>query len=150
MEARYFEDFIPGECFESVGKTISEAEIIEFANRFDPQPFHIDVEAARKTPYEGLIASGFHTMALAFRSIWDTGALAHCSYGSPGIDEVRWLRPVRPGDCLRTVAEVTELRPSRKKPDRGICRLRYTMTNQRDESVMKMATVVILARRPRK
>ena len=148
MTARYFEDFRLGERFESQGKLISEAEIIEFARRFDPQPFHIDTESARKSPYKGLIASGFHTMALAFRTIWDTGVLSHCSQGSPGIDEVRWMRPVRPGDCLRTVAEVTSLRPSEKKPDRGIGQFRFAVTNQRDETVMTMTAIVILARRP--
>ena len=148
MNERYFEDFKPGDRFESVGKTLSEAEIIDFAFRFDPQPIHLDVEAAKGSPYGGLIASGFHTMVVGFRMLWQTGVFSACSLGSPGLDEVRWLLPVRPGDTLRTAAEVVETRPSSSKPDRGTCRVKYTILNQRDEPVMTMTAVQIFARRP--
>ncbi len=148
MNERYFEDFKPGDRFESVGKTLSEAEIIDFAFRFDPQPFHIDVEAAKDSIYGGLIASGFHTLAVGFRMLWQTGVFSACNLGSPGMDELRWLKPVRPGDTLRTVAEVVEVRPSSSKPDRGTCRVKYTIFNQDDEAVMSMTVVKILARRP--
>ena len=149
MTDLYLEDFKPGDRFESRGRTVSEAEIIDFALRYDPQPIHIDAEAAKRSPYGGLIASGFHTMGMAFRLAWDTGVLSACSLGSPGIDEVRWLKPVRPGDTLRTVVEIVDARPSASKPDRGVCRIRYDVFNQNDEQVMTMTAVQIVARRPR-
>ena len=148
MTDLYFEDFKPGDRFESRGRTASEAEIIDFALRYDPQPIHIDAEAAKRSPYGGLIASGFHTMAMAFRLAWDTGVLSACSLGSPGIDEVRWLKPVRPGDTLRTVVEIVDARPSASKPDRGVCRFRYDVFNQNDEQVMTMTAIQMVARRP--
>ncbi len=148
MGELYLDDFAPGDRFESPGKTFTEAEIVDFAFRYDPQPIHIDVEAAKGSPYGGLIASGFHTMVVGFRMLWQTGVFNACSLGSPGLDEVRWLLPVRPGDTLRTVAEVVETRPSSSKPDRGICRVKYTILNQRDEAVMTMTAVQIFARRP--
>ncbi len=149
MGERYFEDFAPGDRFVSRGKTLSEAEILDFALRYDPQPIHVDAEAAKRSPFGGLIASGFHTMGIAFRLAWDTGILSDCGLGSPGIDEVRWLKPVRPGDTLHTVVEVVDARPSASKTDRGICRLRYDVFNQNDEQVMTMTAVQIVARRPR-
>ncbi len=148
MSDRYLEDFAPGDRFESHGKTMTEAEIIDFAFRYDPQPFHIDTEAARVSPYGGIIASGFHTMVVGFRMLWQTGVFSACGLGSPGFDEVRWLMPVRPGDTLRTAVEVIEVRPSASKPDRGICRLKYTVLNQNDEAVMTMLAVQFVARRP--
>ena len=147
MGELYLDDFAPGDRFESPGKTFTEAEIVDFAFRYDPQPIHIDVEAAKGSPYGGLIASGFHTMAVGFRMLWQTGVFNACSLGSPGLDEVRWLLPVRPGDTLRTAVEVVETRPSSSKPDRGICRVKYTILNQRDEAVMTMTAVQIFARR---
>jgi acyl dehydratase len=144
----YFEDFVPGEKVQTAGVTLSEGEIIDFALRFDPQPFHLDVEAAKETIFGGLIASGFHTMALTFRLYVQTNALAAASLGSPGIDEVRWLRPVRPGDTLRAVIEVLDARPSASKPDRGIVSVRYTTFNQRDEPVMTMLSKQLIRRRP--
>lgn len=148
MGELYLDDFAPGDRFESPGKTLTEAEIVDFAFRYDPQPIHLDVEAAKGSPYGGLIASGFHTMVVGFRMLWQTGVFSACSLGSPGLDEVRWLLPVRPGDTLRTVAEVVETRPSSSKPDRGICRVKYTILNQRDEAVLTMTAVQIFARRP--
>ncbi|MCH7931975.1 MAG: MaoC family dehydratase [Proteobacteria bacterium] len=148
MTDLYLEDFKPGDRFESRGRTVPEAEIIDFALRYDPQPIHIDAEAAKHSPYGGLIASGFHTMAVAFRLAWDTGIFSACSLGSPGIDELRWLKPVRPGDTLRTVVEIVDARPSASKPDRGVCRIKYDVFNQNDEQVMTMTAVQILARRP--
>lgn len=148
MGELYLDDFAPGDRFESAGKTFTEAEIVDFAFSYDPQPIHIDLEAAKGSPYGGLIASGFHTMAVGFRMLWQTGVFNACSLGSPGLDEVRWLLPVRPGDTLRTAVEVVESRPSSSKPDRGICRVKYTILNQRDEAVMTMTAVHIFARRP--
>jgi len=144
----YFEDYTPGREIRTAGVTVTEAAIIDFALSFDPQPFHLDAEAARAGIFGGLIASGFHTMALTFRMFADTGALAAASLGSPGIDEVRWLRPVRPGDTLTAVVQVLDARPSTSKPDRGIATCRYTTLNQRGEAVMTMVSKQLLRRRP--
>ena len=143
---RYFDDFKVGDRFESEVKVISADEIVEFATRFDPQPFHTDSEAARQTIFGGLIASGFHTIAFGFRLMGDTGIFANCSMGSPGMDEIRWLRPTRPGDALRTVTEIIGLRPSRSKLERGICHAKCTVRNQCDEIVMTMKLIVMLSR----
>lgn len=144
----YFEDFTPGREFRTEGITVTEAQIIDFAMAFDPQPFHLNVEAAKATIYEGLIASGFQTMALTFRLFIQTRALAVCSLGSPGVDEVRFLRPVRPGDTLRATVQVLDQRPSRSKPDRGIVRLHWTTLNQRGEPVLTLTSMQLVRRRP--
>ncbi len=146
---RYFDDFAVGEKFESRGVTISEAAILDFALKYDPQRFHLDVEAAKQTPYGGLIASGFQTLVMAFRMFLQLGDFDHASVGSPGMDELRWTAPVRPGDTLRTLAEILEKTPSRSKPDRGSMVLSFQVLTQRDEVVMTFRTTVILLRRPR-
>jgi len=147
MEERFLDDFRAGEVFRTGGLTITEGEIIDFAMRYDPQSFHMDVTAAMNSPYKGLIASGFHTMSAVFRMFIQKGVIAACSIGSPGIDEVRWLAPVRPGDTLHTEAEVLEVRPSSSKPDRGILRLRYAGINQRGETVVSFILNHLLLRR---
>jgi acyl dehydratase len=144
----YFEDFTPGREFHTEGVTITEGAIIDFAMTFDPQPFHLNVEAAKASIYEGLIASGFQTMALTFRLFIQTRALAACSLGSPGVDEVRFLRPVRPGDTLRATVQVLDQRPSTSKPDRGIVRLHWTTLNQRGEPVLTLTSMQLVRRRP--
>ena len=144
----YLEDFVPGLEFRTAGVTITDGQIIDFALRFDPQPFHLDVEAAGQSIFGGLIASGFHTIALTFRLFADTRVLSAASLGSPGIDEVRWLRPVRPGDTLSAVVEVLDNRPSTTKPDRGIATLKYTTRNQSGEPVLTMLARQLLRRRP--
>lgn len=143
---RYFDDFHPGDHFVSKGITFTEADIIAFALRYDPQPFHIDVEAAKSSPYGGLIASGFHTLAQTFRMMLQEGIIADCSLGSPGMDELRWLAPVRPGDTLHMEGEVVEAKPSSSKPDRGIVRMDYRAVNQRDEVVMTFRVLHLLKR----
>lgn len=144
----YFDDFTPGEEIRTRGVTLTDGDIIDFALKFDPQPFHLDAEAARQSIFGGLIASGFHTMALTFRMFCQTNALAASSLGSPGIDEVRWLQPVRPGDTLSVVVRVLDTRASTSKPDRGIVNLQYTTLNQRGEPVMTMVAKQLLRRRP--
>jgi acyl dehydratase len=145
---RYYEDFKIGDRFMSGGMTMTEAGIIEFARQWDPQPFHIDAEFARKWAYGGLIASGLHTMSATLRLWLDLGIFRASSLGSPGIGEVQFPRPVRPGDTLRVVTDITELRPSSSKPDRGVARIRQVTINQRDEPVMEQETTVFLKRRP--
>jgi len=145
---RYFEDFKTGERFVSGGMTLTEAGIIEFARQWDPQPFHIDVEFAKKWQFGGLIASGLHTMCVTLKLWLELGVLKACSLGSPGLGETQFPRPVRPGDTLRVVTDIVELRLSSSKPDRGIARIRQVTINQRGEQVMEQETTVFLKRRP--
>jgi acyl dehydratase len=147
MDDRYFDDFAIGERFTTRGVTLTEGGIIDFALTHDPQPFHIDVEAARQSNYGGLIASGFQTLALGFRMVLETGIFRAASMGSPGFDELRWLRPVRPGDTLHTEIEIVEKTPSRSKPDRGIVRIAYRIRNQKDEDVLTFLSMHLLQRR---
>ena len=144
----FLDDLAPGDRFESGGMTLSEADIVSFARAWDPQPFHIDAEAARASPYGGLIASGFQTLAAAFRVLYQTGFLVDASLGGPGIDELRWTAPVRPGDTLSTLATVKEVTPSRSKPDRGVLRLGVEARNQRGETVMSCTFIILVRRRP--
>ena len=146
--ALYFEDFKPGDRFESGTLTITEALIMEYARFYDPQPFHTDPEAAKATVYGGLIASGMQTIGIMFKLFMETGVLAVCSLGSPGLDEIRWKAPVRPGDVLRVVAEVLESRPSSSKPDRGIVRILFSALNQRGETVATFIGNQLCRRRP--
>jgi acyl dehydratase len=144
---RYFEDFKPGDRFESGALTVSEALILEFGRFYDAQVFHVDPEAAKTTVYGGLIASGLQTIALTFKLFLETGTLAASSLGSPGLDEIRWAKPVRPGDTLHVIAEVLDTRPSTSKTDRGIVRIRYITVNQHGEPVMTMIGNQLLRRR---
>jgi len=144
----YLDDFNVDDEFASPGITITDAQIIEFALKFDPQPFHVDVTAATAGPFGGLIASGFHTAALSFRLFWQTGVLGDASLGSPGFDELRWLKPVRPGDTLRVVAKVLEVRRSSSKPDRGVVRMGYTTSNQHGDAVMTLVAIQLVKARP--
>ncbi len=148
MAERYLDDFEIGERFVGPGITVSEAQILDFALMYDPQPFHIDREAAAKSPFGGLIASGFQTLALGFRSLYQTGAIAHASIGSPGFDELRWLKPVRPGDTLHTEVEVTSTRASKSKSDRGVLLLAWEVKNQTGETVLTLTGIHLLRRRP--
>ncbi len=148
MDTRYLDDLTPGQHFTSPGLTLTEAEIIDFAWRYDPQSFHLDANAAANSPYGGLIASGFQSLAICFRLFIQSGILAESSLGSPGIDELRWLAPVRPGDTLHSEIEVLEVRPSNSKPDRGIARLKYQAANQRGEVVLSFIVNHLLKRRP--
>ncbi|PKO30602.1 MAG: acyl dehydratase [Betaproteobacteria bacterium HGW-Betaproteobacteria-7] len=148
MDTRFLDDLTPGQRFTTPGLTLTEAEIIDFAWRYDPQPFHLDANAAAESPYGGLIASGFQSLAISFRLFIQSGLLADASMGSPGIDELRWLAPVRPGDTLHSEIEVLEVRPSASKPDRGIARLKYQAVNQRGEVVLGFIVNHLLRRRP--
>jgi len=118
---RYFDDYLPGATYDCGSVSVDQAEIISFAKTFDPQPFHVDRGAAASGPYGGLIASGWHTAALMMRQLVEHYVSAEASLGSPGLDEIRWPYPVRPGDTLRVRATVIEARRSLSKPDRGIC-----------------------------
>ena len=136
MALKYFEDFIPGAEDEVGSVIVDENEIRAFAERYDPQPFHTDPVAAAKSPYGGLIASGWHTAAMAMRLIVERFIDGETSLGSPGLGPIRWKLPVRPGDELHVHARITGARRSSSKPDRGTITFELTMRNQRGETVM--------------
>ena len=146
--AYYFDDLKAGQRFVTGEWALDEAEIVAFAQQFDPQPIHVDAVGAADGPYGGLIASGFQTMALGFRLFFELGVINEACIGGPGIDAVRFHRPARPGDAIHAVATVAETRPSRSKPDRGYVRMAYDVRNQRDEPVLSYEIVHILMRRP--
>jgi acyl dehydratase len=127
--------------------TVSEAEIIEFASRYDPQYFHVDPAKAAASEFGGIIASGFHTASVVMRLYADHYLPRSASLGSPGLEDLRWPHPVRPGDRLRIRITILEARPSRSKPDRGIVRTRVEAMNQTDELVLSMTAVNIVRRR---
>ncbi|MCP5267363.1 MAG: MaoC family dehydratase [Burkholderiaceae bacterium] len=145
---RWFEDYLEGETAEFGDHQVSEEEIVAFARRYDPQPFHVDADAARRSPFGGLIASGWMTCSIAMRMLVEHFISEHASMGSPGLDSLRWPAPVRPGDRLRVRVTVLESRPSRSKPDRGSIRLRQEVLNQHDEVVMLSEGWGIYRRRP--
>jgi acyl dehydratase len=144
----YFEDFAAGSVRDLGSRTLTRDEIVAFAREFDPQPFHLDDEAAKKTPFGGIVASGWHTCAIVQRLVVESFVKESASLGSPGVDEIRWLKPVRPGDTLRVRCEVLHVIPSSSKKDRGTIKILYTVTNQKDETVMTMKAAGLLGRRP--
>jgi acyl dehydratase len=148
MPALSFEDFEPGRVYELGSRTITEAEIVEFARQFDPQPFHLDPEAAQDSVFGGLIASGWHTGALWMRLYVDAMLGGSSALGSPGIEELRWLAPVRPGDALSGRLTVLDVAPSASRPDRGTVRIRGEMVNQDGVTVMAMTSRGHFARSP--
>ena len=144
IEDRYFEDYEPGEVYEFGPISVNEDDIVEFGRRFDPQVFHTDPQAARQTMYNGLIASGWHTASLMMRLFVDHYLSAVASLGSPGVDELRWLNPVRSGDSLRLRVTVSNTKRSRSKPDRGVLFSFIEMLNQKHEVVMSMKALNLL------
>lgn len=144
IDDRYLEDYVTGAVHEFGYMMVEEAEVIAFAERFDPQPFHRDSQAAKGSIYRGLIASGWHTASLMMRLFVDYYLSRVASLGSPGVDELRWLKPVFPGDELFMRVTVLETTRSRSKPDRGIVRSFIEVLNQRDEVVMTMKALNFL------
>lgn len=147
MSLLHFEDFVAGSVKRYGPRTITREEIVAFADEFDPQPMHADEEAARATMMGGLVASGWHTCALAMRMMADGFVLASASMGSPGVDEVRWLKPVRPGDRLTLRATALETRASSSRPGMGLIKFGYEMLNQTDTCVMTLVSTMMIARR---
>ena len=148
MSYRYFEDFQPGETVELGSHRVTEAEIIAFAKQFDPQTFHTDPVAARETGFGELVASGWHTSAMFMRLLVDGLLKESSAIASPGVDELRWRRPVRPGDTLSARATVFDAVPSHTRADRGLVRHDCTVTNQKGEVVMTLRTLAFFARKP--
>jgi acyl dehydratase len=144
---KYFEDFKVGEIGEAGPYVVTREELLEFAQKYDPQPFHLDEDAAKQTHFGGLVTSGWHTAAIGHRLLVEGLLKGAASVGSPGVDELRWLKPVRPGDALTLRIEVLELIPSRSKPDRGSIRCLFTLRNQKGEDVMTQKGIGMFARR---
>jgi acyl dehydratase len=147
MTSRYFEDWTEGEVVETRGATITESQIVDFAMLYDPQPMHIDKTFAEAGPFEGLIASGFQTLAISFRLFYDLAYLIHSNIIGVGLDEVRWTAPVNAGDTLRCRVEVLSLKESRSKPDRGSMTFKLTASNQHGTDVMSYQSICILKKR---
>ena len=148
MTERYLEDFAVGQTFGSGRLRIDEERIKTFAAEFDPQPFHLDEEAARQTLFRGLAASGWHTAAVTMRLLVESEIRPAGGIVGAGFDELRWPRPVRPGDELRVASEVLEVRPSKSRPDQGIIKVRTTTLNQKDEPVQISIGNLVVPRRP--
>ena len=143
----YFDDLAVGQKYPFAKRTVSEEEIIDFARQYDPQRFHIDREAARATPFGGVIASGWHTGALTMRLMCDAWILNSSSVGSPGIDQLKWAHPVRPNDTLSGYAEVLSVKESKSKPDRGIAQVLMLTKNQNDQHVLELHAHTIFIKR---
>lgn len=145
----YFEDFEPGKIIDVGSCTVSEEEIIDFASKYDPQPFHVDKAAAEKSIYGNIIASGWHTCAMIMRLMVDGFLKEAASLGSPGVDEIRWIKPVRGGDTLHVTTTALEARPSASKPDRGVIVTLWQAKNQHGELVATVKGMGMFHRRPK-
>ncbi len=148
MDGRYLEDYGPGQKFGSGRIRVDAAGITAFAAQFDPQPFHLDEDAARQTVFQGLAASGWHTAALTMRLLVEGGLRPKGGIIGMGFEEFRWPKPVRPGDELRVESEVLEVRPSKSRPEQGLIKVRTTTLNQRDEAVQVNVGTLLVPRRP--
>lgn len=144
----YFEDFIPGSVIPLGQRTVTEEEIIHFAQQFDPQSFHVDKEVAKASIFGGVIASGWHTCSMIMRMVVDGFIADSSSMGSPGVDEVRWILPVRPGDTLTVSAETVSVKPSSSKPDRGVVNTVWKAVNQNGQLVCTINGMGMFGRRP--
>lgn len=149
MHGMFFDDFSVDQIFESKAVTVSTADILNFANAFDPNPFHLDTEVARGHGFPDIIAPGMHTLSLSMKLFFDLDLWDDAVLPSPGIDNVRWHRPVLPGTCLFVRAKVSEVLPSRSKPDRGIIKVHQETLEQTTDKVLMSADVMHrLKRRP--
>jgi acyl dehydratase len=148
MPELYLDDLRPGQTFALGRRSIARDEIVDFAKAWDPQPFHLDEEAAKDSIYGRLIASGWHTVCIFMRLFADGLLNRTAAAGSPGIDELRWRKPVFAGDSLEAGVEILEVRPSRSRPDRGVARIRCVVRNQGGDEVLTMISNVMFLRRP--
>lgn len=145
---RYLDDFTVGEIFHTPRFTLSEGQILDYALMYDPQPIHIDAQHAAEGPYGGIIASGFQTLTLCFRMMIQTRVFETVSLGGPGLDELRFLAPVRPGDTINTEAEIISITPSRSKPDRGVLKIQCRGYNQHKDQVIGFIVIMMGQRAP--
>lgn len=134
----YFEDFTPGRRFETDARTVGVDDIIAFGQSYAPLPYHTDPMAARESMFGGLVAAGFQTAAISFALFIEAGVFSACAMGSPGLDRLRWLRPVRAGDTLRVVVEIIEASPAQGPKGRNLIKSRYRTVNQDGEVVLEM------------
>lgn len=144
----FFEDFQPGDVAAYGAYLLTEEELLGFAREFDPQPMHLDAEAAKASLLEGLAASGWHVCAILMRLVADGFLLDAASDGAPGIDEVKWLKPVRAGDTLSVRHTVLDTRQSRSQPGRGFVRFRFEVLNQSGDVVMEQTNSIMIRKRP--
>ena len=143
----FFEDFAVGQRFETESIAVTEAEIIAFARQFDPQYFHLDAALAAKSAFGGLVASGLHTLALTMRLFFELNLWERAIIGSPGLEHVRWLMPLRPGDTIHSTVEISAVNRSRSKPDRGVISTAHRTINQHDQVIFTMTCLhLVLAR----
>ena len=147
LSQRYLEDFAVGQTFGSGRLRIEEERIVAFAAEFDPQPFHLDEAAARRSIFGGLAASGWHTAAVTMRLMVESDLKPAGGFIGAGLDECRWPRPVRPGDEFRVECEVIEVRPSKSRPEQGLIKLRTTTLNQDNEAVLVHVVNMVVPRR---
>jgi len=143
----YWEDFTPGRIFEHGPRRLSRDEMMAFAAEFDPQPMHLDEVAARATMMGGLCASGWYVCSILMRMIADAFVLDSSSMGAPGVDEVKWLLPVRPDDEIRLRATVADVRASNSRPDRGFVKFNFELFNAAGQQVMTLTTSLMMGRR---
>ena len=149
LQDRWFEDYVPGAVHDLGSVVVDEQEVVAFARQFDPQPFHLDQERAEKSAFGGLVASGWHTACMVMRLMVDHYLSEVSSEGSPGIDELRWLRPVRPGDQLLARITILDARRSRSRPERGVVRSQIETLNQDGQVVMHLTFAVFIRCRNR-
>jgi acyl dehydratase len=144
----YFEDFTIGRVFETDKRKISQEEIINFGKQFAPLPYHTDPEEAKNYMFGELVAAGFHTCSISFGLFIEAGVFSSCAMGSPGFDNLRWKKPVRPGDTLQVAATVMEASPARDESGRNLIKLLFKTTNQDEEPVLEMQTKHFVKSRP--
>ena len=144
----YFEDFTVGRRFETDTRTITEADIIAYGKEFAPLPYHTDVEAAKESMFGGVVAAGLHTASVTFGLFIESGVFSECGMGSPGLEGIRWLKPVRAGDTLRVIAEVTEALPPRREGGRNLIKLMFSAVNQDAETVIEINSIHFVRARP--
>ncbi len=149
MHTRYFEGFKVGDTYETRAVTLTESQMVDFSMQYDPQPIHTDREASKRGIHGDMISSGLQTLGLANRLWIELGLMGENNLGGPGLDNVRWPRPVFAGDTLRTVVEVVAARESKSKPDRGIVTFAFTTYNKKDEVVMTYECMDMIRREPK-
>ena len=143
----YLDDLKQGQRFDTASVTVTESDIVAFARQFDPQYYHVDPEAAKASAFGGLIASGFHTLSLSMRLFFDLKLWPEAVIASPGMENVKWLKPMRPGDTIRAAAEVVDVKVSTTKPDRGVVIMDHPCWNQNDELILNLRCAHMLRRR---
>lgn len=150
MSMRYFEDLSPGECHEIGGRTVTKQEILSFAEKYDPQPFHLDEKVAKESVFGGLVASGWHTVCLLNRMLVDGFVRDTANMAGRGVDDLRWYKPLRPGTTLSGRVKILEMTPSDRHDDRGYVTYEFAAFDQHDEELLSMTAELLVRRRDQK